>query len=102
MRLTVRFRTDRGALQPVRGNNVEASIIRTVPRPNAEVILLLEKVLQAARLGRIKAATVITVNTLLEVESVSVGDLEGVGRRLLHSGLSEEKHKLLDPVLPIR
>lgn len=69
---------------------------RKGPRPDPDVIQLVDKLAEAAREGRVRALVVVTVNPLLEVESAEAGDLENVKKHLLMGGLSAAKHRLLN------
>jgi hypothetical protein len=73
---------------------LEACFRRT-PRPNEEVISLLEDALAAARHGLVIAVTVVTVDPLFKVESDSAGRVEGAGKHLLRSGMFHEAMKLV-------
>jgi hypothetical protein len=69
---------------------------RKNPRPNDDVLLLLETAIDAARQGHIQACSIVTSDRLHNVESSSAGEIEGTGKFLLIAGLSKEAHKLID------
>lgn len=65
------------------------------PRPEPEVVRLLEQALEAARRGQVRALLIVTVNPLHETENASGGDLGLVGRNVLLGELAQVQHRLL-------
>lgn len=66
------------------------------PRPNAEVIKVLEEALEAARMGRARAAVVVLVNPVHEVKIGAAGHAPSIMRTILIGGLSSAAHQLLN------
>lgn len=67
---------------------------RAAPRPNDEVVDMIERALRAAKSGRARTATIVLV-THQKVEHASAGEM-GPGRiTSLIGGLSEAAHELL-------
>lgn len=60
---------------------------RTFPRPNVEVVELLERVLESAREGRIRTVAIIAVSSLNDVETTSGGDHSQIKKHALVGGL---------------
>lgn len=69
---------------------------RTSPRPNSEVIDLLEKILVAARQGQIASLGVVVVNPTNQAETDTAGDLTELRVNALISGLAKASNKLLN------
>ena len=51
---------------------------RATPRPDSEVVALIERTLAAARLGQIKTVHITAVNPVNETEHLVAGDLSPV------------------------
>lgn len=68
---------------------------RTNPRPNSEVIGLLERLLSSARQGQLVTIGVVVVNPLNQVETDAAGDLTELRVNALVFGHSKASHKLL-------
>lgn len=66
------------------------------PRPNAEVVKVLEEALEAAKLGHARAAVVVMVNPVHEVKIGAAGHATGILRTILIGGLSSAAHQLLN------
>lgn len=64
------------------------------PRADPAVVALLEAGLKAAKRGAVRAATVVLVSPVYEVEHHSAGS-HGAARHALIGGLSAEAHRLL-------
>lgn len=64
------------------------------PRPDPAVVALLEAALKAAKKGAVRAATVVLVSPVYEVEHHSAG-YAGAAKHALIGGLSAEAHFLL-------
>lgn len=73
-----------------------AERFRANPRPDTDVVRVLEQALNAARLGHIRAVTLVVVNPLHEVETQAAGDQTGSLKHALIGGLSSAAHKLLE------
>lgn len=76
-----------------RGGLLVTSAFRTHPRPNSDVVALLERTLAAARLGRIKAIAVITVSPVNESETIIDGELTHTRTDVLIGGCVRAAHK---------
>jgi hypothetical protein len=57
------------------------------PRPDPEVVELLERLAVAARKGHIRALVVVTLDPLLKVSPQCAGDLDNVRSHLLIGGM---------------
>lgn len=68
---------------------------RRQPRPNPEVIDLLERVLKSARDGQISTLLVIASNRLHRAETVTAGDLSDVHTNVLLAELTRAAAKLI-------
>lgn len=66
------------------------------PKPDAEVIRVLEEALEAARMGYVRAAVVVMVNPVHEVKIGAAGHTTGILRTVLIGGLFCAAHKLLN------
>jgi hypothetical protein len=66
-----------------------------VHQANAEVVEALERLLEAARAGAVRAVSVVVVNPLHEVETVTVGNIHQTSKILLIGGLSVAAQELL-------
>jgi hypothetical protein len=69
--------------------------LRRTPKANQEVVEALERLLEAARRGEVPAATIVVVNPLHEVETVTVGNIHQLSKILLVGGLSVAAQELL-------
>lgn len=58
------------------------------PRPDPAVIQLIDKLRSAALQGHIRTLVVVTVNPLLEVETLQAGEVDNVRKHLLLGGLA--------------
>lgn len=58
------------------------------PRPDPTVIEFIDQLALAARQGKIRAISVVTVDPLLKTESFQAGELDDVRRTLLLGGLA--------------
>lgn len=67
------------------------SVFRATPRPDSEVIELLERTLAAARRGCVRTVSIIAVNPVNEVEALLAGDLSHVRSTALLGGLVRAK-----------
>lgn len=65
------------------------------PRPDPEVLALIESLKQAAEDGKIRGLVAVTVNPMLNVEKATAGDNDLVRKRLLAAGLIEVSNQLL-------
>lgn len=63
------------------------SRFRKHPKPDDDVIDLLERVLASARCGYVRAITIVAVNPINQVETPSAGELESIRRTALLGGL---------------
>jgi hypothetical protein len=70
------------------------------PRPDPDVIRILEQALGSARKGHVRAVTIVLVNPLHEVESASAAPHATTWRHALIGGLSSAAHKLLKELSP--
>lgn len=64
------------------------------PRPNQQVIDILDAAHQAAKAGLVTTALVLTVNPLGDVETATAGDLTNTGRVFLIRSIYEAARKL--------
>jgi hypothetical protein len=62
---------------------------------NAEVVEALERLLEAARAGAVRSVSIVVVNPLHEVETVTVGNIQNISKILLIGGLSVAAQELL-------
>lgn len=77
---------------------------RRLPRPDAEVVDLIERILESAKDGRISTIVIVVADRLLNVETAAAGDLSDVRITTLLGGLSRAANKLLkllDVINPI-
>lgn len=72
-----------------------AARFRTSPRPNSEVIGLLERLLAAARQGQVASVGVVVVNPLNQIETDAAGDLTELRTNALICGHAKAGNKLL-------
>lgn len=68
---------------------------RESPKPETDVIDLLERVLCSARKGYIKSVAVVAVNPLHQVETGCAGDLTEVRTNVLLGGLTRAANELM-------
>jgi hypothetical protein len=68
---------------------------RTEPKPNNEVIELLERTLEAARHGRVPYIAIIAGNPVNEVQPLLAGDLSTIRANALLGGLARAANNLL-------
>jgi hypothetical protein len=61
---------------------------RRHPRPDVEVVEILERALDSARKGYVQTVTLVVVNALHHVETATAGDLSDVRANVLLGGLS--------------
>ena len=66
------------------------------PKPDPEVIRLLELVKEAVERGQVRAIAIVTIDPMLNVETSKAGDIDLVRKRLLAAGLIEISHTLLN------
>lgn len=64
------------------------------PRPNQQVVDILEAALAGAKAGLVTTALVLTVNPIGEVETATAGDLTNTGRVFLIRSIYEAARKL--------
>lgn len=74
----------------------EARFLST-PRPNGEVIRLLECLLESARDGHIPTIHVVVVNPVNQAEDKAAGDLSELRTNALICGLAKASAKLVNP-----
>lgn len=72
------------------------------PRPDPEVVDLLERVLAAARKGYVKTVAIAAVNPLHQVETGVAGDLSHVRTNAVLAGLTRTAIELAAPPKPAR
>lgn len=72
-----------------------ASGFRATPRPDYEVIDLLERVLYSAREGRVRSISLVVVDPIHQAETASAGDLSQLRINVLIGGLSRAAQDLL-------
>lgn len=65
------------------------------PRPDGDVVDLLERALQSARRGFVKSAALVLVNPLHQVETAAAGDLSEVRTNVLLGGLTRAANELM-------
>lgn len=68
---------------------------RKHPRPDGDVIDLLERVLLAARKGYVKSVAIVAVNPIHQVETGAAGDLSEVRTNVLLGGLTRAANELM-------
>jgi hypothetical protein len=68
---------------------------RTHPKPDGDVIDLLERVLTSARHGYVRSVAVVAVNPLHQVETAAAGDLSEVRTTVMLGGLSRAANELM-------
>lgn len=64
------------------------------PRPDPEVLALIEQLREAASIGSVRTLVVVTMNPLLEIESAHAGEVDRVRKLLLMGGLLEASMKV--------
>lgn len=70
------------------------SHFRATPRPDSEVVQLLEQLLEGARLGRVRSVAVVMVNPLNSTEVATAGDLGPIRANALIGGLTRTVNSL--------
>lgn len=65
------------------------------PRPDPDVVDLLERVLVSARNGYVRSVAVVAVNPVHQVETAAAGDLSEVRASVLLGGLSRAANELM-------
>lgn len=65
----------------------------TQPRPNGEVVALLERALANARMGNVRAVTITAINAVNEVDTDTAG-VDKFRRPILIGGLVQAVHQL--------
>lgn len=65
------------------------------PRPDPEIVEVLERALAAAKKGHIRCILICTVNPLHEPECVTAGDITSSKRHVMIGALSSAAHKLI-------
>ena len=68
---------------------------RTHPKPDGDVIDLLERVLASAQKGYVRSVAVVAVNPVHQVETGAAGDLSEVRTSVLLGGLSRAANELM-------
>jgi hypothetical protein len=68
---------------------------RTHPKPDGDVIDLLERVLTSAKNGYVRSVAVVAVNPLHQVETAAAGDLSEVRTTVMLGGLSRAANELM-------
>ena len=68
---------------------------RSHPKPDSEVIDLLERVLMSARKGYIRSIAIVAVNPVHQVDTAAAGDLTEVRTTVLLGGLSRAANELM-------
>lgn len=68
---------------------------RRGPRPDEAVIELLERVLEAAHKGHVRAVGIVTLDPMLQSETLRAGDLDQVRAHLLAAGHTKAANQLL-------
>jgi hypothetical protein len=69
---------------------------RKHPRPDPDVVELLERVLASARLGYVRAITIVAVNPINEVETPSAGEVDLTRLTALQGGLLRAAIELMN------
>ncbi len=67
----------------------------THPKPDGDVIDLLQRALESARKGYVKSVAVVLVNPLHQVETGAAGDLSDVRTNVLLGGLTRAANELM-------
>jgi hypothetical protein len=67
------------------------------PKPDAEVLDLLERVLASARKGHVKSVAIVAVNPIHQVDTAAAGDLSEVRTNVLLGGLTRAANELMKP-----
>ena len=68
---------------------------RTHPKPDGDVIDLLQRVLASAQKGYVRSVAVVAVNPVHQVETGAAGDLSEVRTSVLLGGLSRAANELM-------
>lgn len=68
---------------------------RTHPKPDGDVIDLLERVLISAKHGYVRSVAIVAVNPVHQVETGAAGDLSEVRTSVLLGGLSRAANELM-------
>lgn len=68
---------------------------RTHPKPDGDVIDLLERVLASAKHGYVRSVAIVAVNPVHQVETGAAGDLSEVRTSVLLGGLSRAANELM-------
>ena len=68
---------------------------RTHPKPDGDVIDLLERVLASAQKGYVRSVAIVAVNPVHQVETGAAGDLSEVRTSVLLGGLSRAANELM-------
>jgi hypothetical protein len=68
---------------------------RTHPKPDGDVIDLLERVLVSAKHGYVRSVAIVAVNPIHQVETGAAGDLSDVRTSVLLGGLSRAANELM-------
>jgi hypothetical protein len=68
---------------------------RKHPKPDADVVDLLERVLVSARKGYVKSVAIVAVNPIHQVETGAAGDLSEVRTNVLLGGLTRAANELM-------
>ena len=74
---------------------MKAHKFRTHPRPDGEVIDLLERALASARKGYVKTCLVVLADPLHHVETAAAGDLSEVRTNVMLGGLTRAANELM-------
>lgn len=64
-------------------------------KPQPDVVTLLERVLNAARMGHIRSVALVAVNPIHQVETATAGDLSEVRTSSLVCGLTRVTNELI-------
>lgn len=68
---------------------------RRLPKPDAEVVDLIERILESAKDGRISTLVIVASDRLQNVETAAAGDLSDVRINNMLGGLTRATSKLL-------
>lgn len=68
---------------------------RGFQKPEPEVVVLLERILCAARAGHVRSVALVAVNPLHQVETATAGDLSEVRTSSLVHGLARVTNELI-------
>jgi len=75
---------------------------RTPPRPDPEVVALLQSALRAALAGKAKSVAIVLVDQLNSVETKTAGDPSDIRTNALLAGLVRCAYRLLNDIREIQ